>query len=647
VNDLNKINKTFSFYNLPTRHSWFLTLAAISVTEIGVFSNQPVFKAIASFVLVALLPGYCLSRLLYGSRISIWTIVFSSVASLFTAMLIALPSMIVYGEMIRLPLALSFGLFCVGCFAVEWFLKPQPQTSGALRIDLFFLIITITFILLQVIYLFLGRNLEPSIPDWAYEVGMITQLRQFPATHPEAAWTLLKQPWGYWGVYALLVTLTGLRAMTVLKIVSIILAIILLSLIYILCSTFFDSPRIGAWAAFFFATTSEIKWLLKSIVNRRLMLSRMAQGSVQTSGGNLMLAWYNIPALIGSVFVVYFALCFYRNGEKADWIIALVAATILPFFHPTFYGMTMGGLVLFILIKRGWKRDLGNWLAFIITIIPFAFVYKILYESSYTPIPLSPVLSLGGIRDNLIWYVAYCGLLIPLALLSVVRAKDKASYIGPFALVPSVLTITTYNIADNYHWYYDIHAVWLAVLASIGLVELGKAKTRVYQVGYVALIGFTVLTVTPLARIVPRAIQNYRFPPWFQDSDYDVAKWIRTRTDTEDVFLTVPESSTTLVVEGLAERRVVYGYTMHLRTTEPPDELLLVQTEIRNMFCASDESLVRSLLDKYSVAYVIIGPDERTFLSDALSGCRPILPEITTSVYQNSDYELLEIIHFP
>ena len=248
----------------------------------------------------------------------------------------------------------------------------------------------------------------------------------------------------------------------------------------------------------------------------------------------------------------------------------------------------------------------------------------------------------GGVKDNLIWYITYCGLLIPLALLSVMRAKEKASYIWPFALVPAVFAIITDLVGHNYHWYYDTHAFCLAVLASIGLVELGKAKTRIYQVGYVALIGFTILTVTNSPRIVGGAIKNYRVAPKFQDSDYDIANWIKTRTNTKDVFLTVPESSTTLVVEGLAERLILYGHTCLLHI-EPPNKLLLVRTEIKSIFCSSDESLVRSLLKKYNVAYIIIGPDERTFLSTALSECRPILLEITSSVYQNSTYELLKI----
>ncbi len=501
--------KGSNFLDAPTRSSWLFALASVGVFGIGVASDLPVYRTIAGFFLVGFLPGYCLSRLLYGLQITIRVFVFSSIASLFMAILIALPSMIAYGGMVRIPLAISYSLFCLGCLAIERVVRPEPPRSDAPKLDRWSLIVIAIFVFLQVTFLFvLGRYLEPSNPDWAYEVGMIAQLRQFPAVNPEAAWTLLKQPWGYWGLYSVLAMLAGLPIMTVLKISSVALATIMLTLVYLLCRTLFNSSRIGMWAIVFLATTSEIKWLLSSIMNRRFVLDRVAQGTVQTSGDNLLFAWYNTPALIGATAVVYFAIRFYQNGQKVDWIIALLLAAALPFFHPTFYGMTMGGLALFVIINRGWRKHLWNWLAFGVTVMPFVLCYKILYQTQYTPIPLSPMLSLDGLSANLLWYIKYCGLLIPLALVAIIFDRAKSIYFTPFAIVPAVLAVTTTNIAGNYHWYYDIHAVWLAILASVGLMQLARAKTRVYHFGYIALIGFTILAVTTLAGILPAIIQG-------------------------------------------------------------------------------------------------------------------------------------------
>ena len=498
--------------------SWLSVLVAVGVAELAIFFAPPIFKAAASFALVLFLPGYCLSRLLYGPRPGVWRVVFSGVVSLFMAMLIALPSILIKGEISRFPLSVSFGVFCTGCLTMERLVKPKPRRFATPQVDAFFVVIVTVFILLQIVLLFvLGRDLEPSNPDWAYEVGMITQLRRFPPVHPEATWTLLKQPWGYWGVYALLVSLSGLPVIVVLKTISVIFSFLMLSLVYLLCGTFFSSCKIGVWAALFLATTSEIRWLLDSVVSRRLVLTRIAQGTVQTSGDNLTFAWYNTPALIGSVFVVYHVVRYYLNREKTDWIIAILGASLLPFLHPTFYGLTMGGLALFVLLKHEWKTSWKSWLPFAATIVPFILVYKVLlYTDRYTPLPLIPVNSLGAMRDNIVWYIGYCGLLVPLALISIIRASKQAGLFAPFAFIASFLAITTYNLAGNYHWYYDLNAVWLAVLAGIGLVELGKAKSRIYQFIYIGLIGFTVITTTNSVQVVPRYLQGYRIPPHFR-----------------------------------------------------------------------------------------------------------------------------------
>lgn len=107
------------------------------------------------------------------------------------------------------------------------------------------------------------------------------------------------------------------------------------------------------------------------------------------------------------------------------------------------------------------------------------------------------------------------------------------------------------------------------------------------------------------------------------------------------MLLVVPDSDTTLALEGLAGRQIVYGYTMHLRTTEPAEVLDLIRSDIETVFCSSDEFFVQQQLKKYNVAYIVIGPDEREFLSRP--ECNSVLSHLVSSAYQNPKYELLEV----
>jgi hypothetical protein len=155
--------------------------------------------------------------------------------------------------------------------------------------------------------------------------------------------------------------------------------------------------------------------------------------------------------------------------------------------------------------------------------------------------------------------------------------------------------------------------VYLSLLAGIGVEAVLCIRRPIPYLAYAVILG---IIVPPFCFHLYDRIQT----GWKGALDQEqiiAASFIRTHTAEDSTFLILPNSRySAACIEGLGERRLVFGWVFHLNRYESVEVLQQVVGEILSFFSHGDEQSKKEFLRKYKATHIFLGPDEIRFMKD-------------------------------
>ena len=343
--------------------------------------------------------------------------------------------------------------------------------------------------------------------------------------------------------------------------------------------------------------------------------------------------------LFGFAIVLIVLALLFTAVERKGWetfLFAGVLTGLSPAFHVHGYGTCVALAAFWCAFHR--RRD---WLAFFVPALALGVpvVLWLLPESgAQIRVQLGWMAMAGGHQDNVLWFwLKNLGLFIPLLLLGQFGSRLLPTrYAAHFA--PVWLWFLVPNIWLFHPWDWDNQKffVYWALLGSFLVAAVVVRVARAGLPGAVATVAM-LLALCPAggldaARNTDLTVSSIRFA---DNAGLDVAAWSRTHTTPHALFLAAYDHDSP--ISTLGARRVVLGYPGWIWTYGISDWIGREQ-DVQAMLQGRPEA--DSLVSRYKVEYVVIGPQER---AAPFSANELFWQSHAALVYSNSEYHVYKV----
>jgi hypothetical protein len=622
---------------LKTRPYFLLWLLA---AHLGLWNSPLRFPA--AVFLIGFLPGYVIQE-----RFSLWKDpLFAAVGSvglsfLLTPLLV-LPVAFLLGKVHEAVIIFSLDIFFLMMMwgkAVKKRIEYNEKNHSPLLPFLLLIILSGIFAYMDL------TGLGPYSEDWIYLFGILKELsRNMPPQDPEASFLLMKYPWVSYFYSALLHRLGGVSAWKVLEFVPVLFGFVFLGLVYMIIVQATGKKGAGIWAIVFMTIGRESEWVIRSLQGwgwDPFFSFDPGWAELQTfSVYSLLWGWYLPPNLIGPLFALYFFIRYDQRGMAKDLWFSWGACALSCFFHPAYYLGFMIGYFLWIGLQMLRKRFRLAWLLFYAAFLPYFLTFFLFLQPQ---IPSDPLYLFWGDLKNigisLRNYLGHNGVALPLALAALVVSREARTWLLPFAAPLFLLSVLGVSKVNHLSHVLFPGMVYLSLLAGIGAEALSCLRRPIRYLTYAVILG---IILPPFGFHLSERIRL----GWTGALDQEqkiAGTFIRTHTAEDSTFLILPDSRySAACVEGLGERRLVFGWVFHLNRYESMDGLNRVIGEILNFLSYGDEQSINQFLRKYKVTHIFLGPDEIRFIKDR--GKDPgQFRRYYPSIYRTPQIEILKV----
>lgn len=574
----------------------------------------PPLRFPAAVFLVGFLPGYLIVERLALWREPLFAAVGSLGLSFLTAPIMALPGCLLFQEVHEFIILISMDVFLLVLIGLPEGVKRggYGETAQGPLLGLLLLgIASGVFVYLDL------TGMGPYSEDWTYLFGVIKELsRRMPPRDPEASFLLLKYPWFSYFYYALLHRLGGVSAWKVLEFVPALFSFVLLGLVYMILFQITRKRGPGLWAIIFLTVGRETEWVIRGLLGLGwdpFFPFDLGWAEEQTFTVYAFLwGWYLLPNTLAPLTALFFLIRHEQEGNKSDFWVSWGACALSCFFHPAYYLGFMIGFSLWLLFQVAKRKFRFSWLLYYTAFLPYFLTFFLFLQ------PKTPTDTLYRFFDDgasILFavrnYLGHNGIALPLAFTGLVCFREARRRLLPFALPFLMLSVLGVSKVNHLSHILFPGMLYLSLLAGIGL-EWFKPLYRPFR---------WLISVIILGIIVPPFVfhLSYRMElGWKSALDTEqraAGDFIRTHTEEDSTFLILPDSRYSATsVEGLGERKVVFGWFFHLNRYESADVLYEVLDEILRFFSSQGLEEKDRFFEKYKPDYVFLGPDEVRYL---------------------------------
>ncbi|KKQ92124.1 MAG: hypothetical protein UT58_C0011G0002 [Microgenomates group bacterium GW2011_GWC1_39_7b] len=306
-----------------------------------------------------------------------------------------------------------------------------------------------------------------------------------------------------------------------------------------------------------------------------------------------------------------------KDEKNLNWwyIFAAVLTGFLPLSHThTFivFSLLIPFLAVFELRKNNWVEWLKKWSIFgTIVLLIAAPQLKLIFfhlntSSSFFRFHLG-WMSDPGILEFIIFWWKNTGILIPSLILSIFFIKPYKLLTRLILFSSFIFVIINLFIFQPFDWDNIKFLFWFAIFAYAAvaflLVKLWQSKIFFGKILTGILIAS--LTLSSLLSIYREINVSYQL---FSKEEVDLGLWVRKNTQFDSLFLT--EFTHRSFASNLGGRKILMGYqgSLWVHGIKYGDR----ERDIKVIY--SGTANAKSLLYKYDVNYVVIGPGERDVL---------------------------------
>jgi hypothetical protein len=576
----------------------------------------PPLRFIGALLLICFLPGYFLVE-----RLSLWkNPLFAAIGSICLSILISslipLPACWFFGQVTAILIALSLDLFLfliLLSFKTASLPDYPEKDHHPLLGPLLILIGLWVFIYMDF------TKLGPFSEDWAYLFGITKELsRNMPPYDPEASFLFLKYPWGFYFIYGLIHRLGGISAWKVLEFIPVLVDFGFLGMVYMVIFQATRNKVSGLWAVIFMAVGTQSEWVLRGFMgygwDPSFSYNLHWEEAQALTGYTVLWGWYILPSLLPPLAAFFFLIRYHQEKHHRDLYLSLVACSVGPYFHPVFYLGFLAGLSFFILSQ--WMKKIFDPKLFLyaLTFVPYFLTFYLFFQPGRPDIPIYRFLLDPGSISRALWdYLRVNGIVIPFALLALARSAEARTWFLPFSALFALLCLLGQGAINHTAHIMFQNRLYLSLLAAVGLGSL-KILPRLLR-GFLYLLILMVITLPFVFQVFHRAKTGWDMA--LDNEQKAAGEFIRLYTDETSLFLIYPDSRYALVcVEGLGERRLVWGWFYHLNRYVPQKTLQEERERIHRFFSSRDPRFRKDFLANYRPDYIFLGPEEMALMKE-------------------------------
>lgn len=438
--------------------------------------------------------------------------------------------------------------------------------------------------------------------DLAYMFGMVRELAfETPARNPELAGALLTQSSGYWFWYACIQRFSGLATAHTLWLAGSLIAVVLAATMHRVSWTIWRSEVAAIAGVLFMWIPTEPFWL------RLLSGDAVGARPYKSFARNLSIAWYDGPALVLMLLVLGSVVWLRRSPKDPKPIIVMMMLLVFfPFHHAMYFGITLCGLLPYVLWAVATQRLPPAVLACFFSWLPFWLAGRIWPELMLRGDPRL-TLPLDGYLPDLGKTLVRHALLLPFAFLGLRGAKTEGA--GVLASLFGVLLLPGPWAGNwNRHWQWDPLALVLALAAGRGVAFIVERR-NVWEASSASLWILPNLALMfmsgPFAppRSTPGFVDLACRPP---GGLIEASTWLRVNSAADARVATLPGSVEGRYVEVYGERRLIFGDALHIDMVDPAPLWRPVETDMRRLFESNTAEALRPILDRHRADFVVI-----------------------------------------
>lgn len=456
--------------------------------------------------------------------------------------------------------------------------------------------------------------------DWAAHISYTTALATqpfFPPQFPILAGSVLSYPFGMDFISALLLKL-GLGLVPAMLIPSFLLSVFLVAVLFFFYKLLLQNAKAATLAVFLFLLNGGLGflWFLQDLQVRGLTILSQLPREYTALRQEANIQWINIIIselipqrgfLLGLPITVLILSVLWRfyNGKarSREMLSAGVATGLLPIIHmhSFFVVLAMAFWTMFL----SFKKEARGWLLYFLPVALLAIsLISIFYPQFGTGfIRFQPGWLAGIAGDNILFFwIKNAGvmLLLPLAGISLANRKLFLWSVPFWALfaLGNLFAFQPY-VWDNTKFF----TYWWLVtsgFAALFLVNLFASRLG----GALAFILFFLAVSSGTLDVIRVTQQNHLRLRMLTNEDLEFARWAKKETGKDAVFLTADNHDNPVAM--LSGRRIVLGFRGWL-WTYGIDTTARAQA-VEDIYRGKD---AKELLNKYSVDYVVVSPQER------------------------------------
>jgi len=315
------------------------------------------------------------------------------------------------------------------------------------------------------------------------------------------------------------------------------------------------------------------------------------------------------------VFILYLLFLRKRKPDRPldkSLFSAAILAGLLPLSH-THTFLVLAFLIPFLAIfeikRDGWRGWLWRWFVFgsvvlVIALPQLGLILSHLGDSStFVRFHLGWMSKPGFWQLGLFWW-KNSGLLIPLTVLALIFGKLPSFLKKLVAFSLIILVAVNLYLFQPFDWDNIKFLFWFSIFADLAIAFW---LTQLWQKGNVLrrfLIAIVLFTL--VASSIISFYREIQIKHWlFSAEDVRLGSWVRNNTPQDAIFLTGFTHNS--FVSNLAGRRILMGYqgSLWVHGIKYGER----EKDVKEIYSGDGQTL--SLLKKYSISYVLVGPSER------------------------------------